>query len=80
MQFEIVKNKPIPPKYGCTGGGNVATAELRSMEVGDAINLGPCDDKQRNVWSSRANMLKQRKGLTFTTRKIDGNLWIWRTS
>jgi hypothetical protein len=76
MTYEIVKNKLIPEAKG----GRPTKYPLADMAVGDAFCVGAADGKLRNSVAASCRQYTRRYGATFTTRCVDGDVWVWRTA
>jgi hypothetical protein len=53
------------------------TDQLREMEVSEETSLAFKTSQMRTVYST-ITRLKNEDGLDFTTRKYDGNVYVWR--
>lgn len=80
MGYEIVKDKPLPPRT--KAGGRRPKYPLAEMEVGDAFCV-PGDGqaaKRQAILITRAAAYAKQHGphKKFSTRLLDGNVWVWR--
>jgi hypothetical protein len=77
--YKIVKNKPMPEARA----GKVKYP-FAQMKVGDAFEVKDALPSSRVhnsvIASSRAYVKKYDAGAAFTTRVVDGSIWVWRTA
>lgn len=79
MGYEIVKDKPLPPR--AKRGGRRLKYPFAAMEVGDAfcVPVDGCAKRQANLITRAAAYTKQHgPHKKFTTRLLDGDVWVWR--
>lgn len=82
MAYEIVKDKPLPPRVKV--GGRPTKYPFAEMEVGDAFcvpggeNIGVC--QARVCTTAKQYVQNSAPDKKFTTRRLDGNVWVWRTA
>jgi hypothetical protein len=78
-KFQIIKGIPMPaPRASSPGLTRGLTDALSKMEIGDCIKAAEYSKKTLSTFNGVLVGYKRRYGGQFTTRKIDGHLWIWR--
>jgi len=79
-KFQIIKGIPIPAARASHSGLTKGLTDiLRKMQVGDCIKAAEYSAKASSTFNGVLTAYKRRHGGKFTTRKVDGHLWIWRT-
>lgn len=74
--YQVDKSVPIPKS------GRNSVYPFATLEVGDSffIPLEPYDEKKATSIRACASTFAKRRGVTFTCKRVDGGLRVWRTS
>jgi len=75
--FIIEKGIPVP----ASTSGRPTIYPLGNMDVGDSFSIPlPEGKKHRDLQSSVSRAAKAREGKTFSSRKVEGGVRVWRTA
>ncbi len=75
MQYEIKKGIPLPPTTRAVG---IAVWPWPNMEVGDSVDITG-EPVFLKMVRTRVHSYARSADKSFTTRKVDGVLRVWRT-